>query len=269
MKTTSVHSPVSVSIRDGADTPSQTSALTLPAAVWHAGRFVQGPVSGVSSGFARLDAVLPGAGWPVGALTELISPEPGIGELRLLVPMLRHITRERRFAIMLAPPLIPYGPALASFGIDTDYLLVIQASHAADRLWAIEQTLKSASFGALLAWLPQHRTRPEHLRRLQQATQSARGPGFLFRHLAAQAEASPAPLRLLLLPRPEQRLSVQILKRRGPVIAQPLLLDLPQPAQSLSLRISPTSGARTTQDSVLATAHSRPPGVHTGPMLMH
>ncbi|MEY3664179.1 MAG: hypothetical protein RLZZ153_361 [Pseudomonadota bacterium] len=247
----------------------KTGDLVLPAAVWHAGRFTQDPASGVSSGFTRLDAVLPGAGWPVGALTELISPEPGIGELRLLVPMLRNITRERRFAIMLAPPLIPYGPALASFGIDTDYLLVIQASHAADRLWAIEQTLKSASFGALIAWLPQHRTRPEHLRRLQQATQSARGPSFLFRHLAAQGEASPAPLRLLLLPRPEQRLSVQILKRRGPVIAQPLLLDLPQPPQSLSLRSNPVSGTQSTPTSVLATAHSRPPGTHPKPALMH
>lgn len=269
MKTTSAQAPVSVSIRASAHPHRPTDGLTLPAAVWHAGRFAQGPASGVSSGFARLDAVLPGAGWPVGALTELISPEPGIGELRLLVPMLRNITRERRFAIMLAPPLIPYGPALASFGIDTDYLLVIQASHAADRLWAIEQTLKSASFGALLAWLPQHRTRPEHLRRLQQATQSARGPSFLFRHLAAQGEASPAPLRLLLLPRPEQRLSVQVLKRRGPVIAQPLLLDLPQPPQSLSLRINPASSTQTSPASMLTTAHSRPPGMPARPVPVH
>lgn len=240
-----------------------------PASVWHAGRFAQGAVNGVSSGFARLDAVLPGAGWPVGALTELISPEPGIGELRLLVPLLRNITRERRFAILLAPPLIPYSPALASFGIDTDYLLLIQASHAADRLWAIEQTLKSASFGALLAWLPQHRTRPEHLRRLQQATQSAQGPSFLFRHLAAQHETSPAPLRLLLLPRPEQRLSVQVLKRRGPVIAQPLLLDLPQPAHSIGLRTSHTPMLQTNTAGVLATAHSRPPGLPAHPALTH
>ena len=29
-----------------------------------------------------------GAGWPTGMLTELIAPEPGIGELRLLMPLL-------------------------------------------------------------------------------------------------------------------------------------------------------------------------------------
>ena len=46
-------------------------------------------------------------------------------------------------------------PALASLGIDLKHLIIIQAPNAADRLWAVEQTLKSASFGALLAWLPQ------------------------------------------------------------------------------------------------------------------
>mgnify|MGYP007007274965 CR=1 FL=1 len=35
----------------------------------------------------------------------------------------------------------------------------------------------------------------------------------------------PLLLRLLLLPKPDQRLSVQVLKRRGPVLAMPLLLD--------------------------------------------
>src|SRR5690606_19620988 len=80
---------------------------------------------------------------------------------------------------------------------------------------------------------------PEHLRRMQAAAQPATGPVFLFRQLAAQFEASPAPLRLLLLPRPDQRLSVQILKRRGPVMADPILIDLPQPVSAIRLRASP------------------------------
>jgi hypothetical protein len=128
---------------------------------------------------------------------------------------------------------VPYAPALSAFGIDLDYLIVVQAPQAADRLWAVEQTLRSAGFGALLAWLPQARTRPEHLRRMQLAAQGTRGPVFLFRGLPAQFESSPSPLRLLLLPRPGQRLSVQLLKRRGPVLAQPLLLELPQPPATL------------------------------------
>ena len=38
--------------------------------------------------------------------------------------------------------LLPYA-ALASHGIDLDYLLVVRAPNAADRLWAVEQTLRA------------------------------------------------------------------------------------------------------------------------------
>jgi cell division inhibitor SulA len=208
---------------------SPVSPASLPPGVWRADRLGDGGVAAIPSTFPELDAHLPGGGWPLGMLTELIAREPGVGELRLVVPVLRRLTRERKVAILLGPPHVPYAPALASFGIDLDYLIVVQAVQAADRLWAVEQALRSASFGTLLAWLPHDRTRPEHLRRMQLAAQGTRGPVFLFRHLPAQFEASPAPLRLLLLPRPGQRLSVQLLKRRGPVLAQPLLLELPQP----------------------------------------
>lgn len=210
--------------------------MSLPDSVWRASRIGHAAVQALPSGFAALDAELPGAGWPTGMLTELISRESGVGELRLLVPLLRRLTRERRFVVVLGPPQTPYAPALADHGIDLDYLLIVQAPQAADRLWAVEQTLKSSGFGALLAWLPQPRTRPEHLRRMQLAAHGTHGPVFLFRSLDAQFEASPAPLRLLLLPRAEQRLSVQILKRRGPVVADPILVDLPRPLSSIRLR---------------------------------
>lgn len=190
------------------------------------------------SGFPELNSELPGQGWPAGMLTELITREAGIGELRLLIPLLRRLTAQRQVVILLAPPMVPYAPALAGFGVDLDYLIVIQAQNAADRLWAVEQTLRSDSFGTLLAWLPQKRTRPEHLRRLQLAAQTATGPVFLFRQLDAQFETSPAPLRLLLLPRPNEQLSVQVLKRRGPVMAMPIMLTLPRPDASIQLRPS-------------------------------
>ncbi len=230
-------------------------------AVWRASQVAHRDQAAVSSGFPRLNAELPGAGWPLGMLTELIGRESGIGELRLLVPVLRQLTRERKVVILLAPPHIPYAPALASHGIDLNSLIIIQAPNAADRLWAVEQTLKSASFGALLAWLPQDRTKPEHLRRLQMAALSARGPVFLFRQLTAQFESSPAPLRLLLLPRPDQKLSVQLLKRRGPVLAMPLLLDLPQPVTAIRLKPSAARDEQTGPAASMLTVHAR----HTEP----
>lgn len=234
----------------------------LPAGVWRADQLGHAATPALSSGFAALDAELPGAGWPLGMVTELIGREPGIGELRLLVPVLRQLTRERKIVILLAPPHVPYAPALAGFGIDLDYLLIVQAPNAADRLWAVEQTLKSASFGCLLAWLPQDRTRPEHLRRMQLAAQGAQGPAFLFRSLAAQFEFSPAPMRLLLLPRPDQKLSVQILKRRGPVLARPLLLDLPQPVSAIRLKPRLPAQPQPTGSRSLATIHAHAASQH-------
>lgn len=214
-----------------------------PAPVWRADQLHHGGIRTQPSHHCRLDAQLPGGGWPVGMLTELITRHAGVGELRLLIPLLRQLTLERKIVILLAPPHIPYAPALASFGVDLDYLIVVQAPNAADRLWAVEQTLRSSSFGALLAWMPQSRTRPEHLRRMQLTAQRTNGPVFLFRELPSQFESSPAPLRLLLLPRPQQRLSVQILKRRGPLLLDPLLLSLPQPPASLPIQM-PHDGAR-------------------------
>jgi protein ImuA len=253
-------------------TPAATpSSPALIPGVWRADQLGHGGIAALPSSFAPLDAQLPGGGWPLGMPTELIARNPGIGELRLVVPLLKRLTRERKLAILLGPPHIPYAPALASFGIDLDYLIVIQAIQAADRLWAVEQVLRSASFGTLLAWLPQGRTRPEHLRRMQLAAQATRGPVFLFRELPAQFEASPAPLRLLLLPRPGQQLSVQILKRRGPVLAHPLMLDLPQPPSALRINradlplhhsrapVSSPEPAPALPSRLLSTAHAAPP----------
>ncbi|MEK9720890.1 MAG: translesion DNA synthesis-associated protein ImuA, partial [Quisquiliibacterium sp.] len=138
-------------------------------ALWRASQIGHAGLQALPSGFPDLDAQLPGGGWPKGMLTELIAPESGIGEFRLLVPVLRQLTRAGKIVILLGPPHTPYAPALLSFGINLDHLLVVRAPHPADRLWALEQTLRSASFGALLAWLPQEKTRPDHLRRLQLA----------------------------------------------------------------------------------------------------
>lgn len=257
--------PPATAVRSGSTVASSLPSPTSQAVsslqrihrqLWRADQLGNVTVAAHPSHFPELDNQLPGGGWPLGMVTELIARNPGVGELRLLIPMLRQLTLERKVVIMLAPPLIPYAPALAGFGIDLNYLIIIQAPNAADRLWAVEQTLKSTSFGALLAWLPQDRTRPEHLRRMQLAAQSSRGPVFLFRELAAQFDSSPAPLRLLLLPRPEQRLAVQLLKRRGPLLADPILIQLPQPPLALGLRMGRPAAADRMQRQPMQGIHA-------------
>jgi len=194
--------------------------------VWRGNALDTPPAGSVPSGFRQLDQELPGGGWPTHCLTELLTRASGIGEIRLLMQSLQTLIRAGRQIVLLAPPCVPYPDGWAHLGIDVSRILVVRTERPADRLWAIEQSLRSAAFGALLAWVPD--VRPEALRRLQLAAAGANGLSFLFRPTAAQYEPSPAPLRLLLGGVEGRSLSVQLLKRRGPVQAAPLHLHLPE-----------------------------------------
>ena len=230
-----------------ADTPPDP--LQLHPALWRAHQLGQQRDGTVASGFAELDAELPGGGWPARALTELLLPHPGIGELRLLAPALAALQQGGRSLMWFDPPALPCGWTLAALGLDLRQLVVVQARDglparargrlpaAADVLWALEQALKSGHVGAVLAWLPPT-VRPESLRRLQLAAQAHDGPAFLLREAAALARPSVAPLRLALAPagpaHPDE-LALRIVKRRGPPLAGTLRLAL-APALSAPAR---------------------------------
>lgn len=211
----------------------------------HAGRLWRGdalsatPLPSTPSGFRALDSELPGGGWPSRCLTELLLAHPGVGEIRFLAATLASLTQSRREIVLLTPPHTPDPAGWEQLGIDMRRVLIVRAARPADRLWALEESLKSAAFGALVAWLPEDQALARHdaLRRLQSAAASAGGLTFLMRPSAAQYHASPAPLRLALAvgqPAGQRRtLSVRMLKRRGPVLARPLTLMLPEVRQSL------------------------------------
>ncbi|MFZ9110058.1 MAG: translesion DNA synthesis-associated protein ImuA [Burkholderiaceae bacterium] len=195
-----------------------------------------GQEASLATGHPELNQQLPGQGWPKGCLTELLVRALGIGEMRLLAPALSLLAQQKKKIIFLAPPHMPYAPALSALGLSAESILIVRAQNTADRLWAFEQTLRSNAFGALLAWVDEP-SRNESLRRFQLASRTAEGPVFLFRPWSAQNSSSPAPLRLCLLPRRYPGLAVQIIKRRGPVQLDPVLVNLPiaHPAmQSLS-----------------------------------
>ena len=200
----------------------------LPDAVWRASQMGASKARATPSGYRSLDRELPNGGWPASVLIELLLSQNGIGELRLLAPTLATLTQAGKTVILLAPPHIPFAPALAELGIDLQHVLLIQTDKPMDRIWAVEQALKSASFGALLCWLPQ--ARPDHLRRLQLAAANGDGLCFVFRPAAAQRESSPAPLRITCRASSCGRMEVDIIKRRGPVFGQPIVLPLPVPA---------------------------------------
>jgi protein ImuA len=256
---------------------------SLHAALWRASQLGHGRRAVTPSGFEALDRQLPGQGWPHGELTELLLPQPGIGELRLLAPALAAIggsaggdgvgdgfgDREGgaasaegpRCIMLFAPPAALSAWALAQQGLSSRHWLVVQARSgaprtpsgllpllpSADLLWALEQALRSGQVGAVLAWLPVG-LRADALRRLQLAAQAHDGPVFLFREAQARQRPSAAPLRLAVQPAGVDGLSLRLLKRRGPPLAEPLRLALPsvltpqQQARALTLQAVAQAG---------------------------
>ena len=77
----------------------------------------------VASGHHDLDAQLPGGGWPVGALCELLQVQGGQLEWRLLLPALRGLSQA---VVLVAPPWVPYGPGLQAQGLSASALIWVQ-----------------------------------------------------------------------------------------------------------------------------------------------
>ncbi|HEX7116690.1 MAG TPA: translesion DNA synthesis-associated protein ImuA [Steroidobacter sp.] len=165
------------------------------------------------SGWAALDALLPGGGWQAGTLVELMPAQTGIGELRLLMPALSRITHDGRHVALIAPPYVPFAPALSQQGVKLERLLIVRAETPGDVLWACEQTLRCRSFGAVLVWPAALQDR--HTRRLQLAAEAGRSIAFVYRPPRAAREVSHAAVRMKLDRHASGGLEVEIVKCRG------------------------------------------------------
>ncbi len=206
--------------------------------VWRAGELGSAALQTVDTGYAGLNQVLPGGGWPQGALIEVLQPQAGLHEWGLLAPALaaRQLDAPRQLMVLLGAPCLPFGPALGARQLDMQRLLAVQAQGPA-LLWATREALQCADVGSVLAWLPDARS--AHLRRLQMAAHAHNKLLFVFRPLRARLESSPAPLRLLLEGAAGEagNVLVHLLKRRGPPLAMPVLLAT-RPARLTALLVA-------------------------------
>jgi cell division inhibitor SulA/protein ImuA len=189
----------------------------------------------IPTGFRELDRALPGGGWPLGAITEVFVAGYGIGELELLMPALAALTKEeparpKKWVAWIAPPFVPYAPALQQHGVNVDRLLMIHPTLSnKSRLWAVEQTVRSGSSAGVFAWVAavdegrDARGRAMQgaiaedviLRRLQLAAEDQGCWLLLFRPANARLERSPAALRIVLSQVQPAATRVEIIKCRG------------------------------------------------------
>lgn len=192
------------------DLSALTDALDGIAPTWR-GR-IDPRRSTQATGFATLNGVLPAGGWPVGALTEIISRQDGIGEVSLTLPAIRQFCRTQRRVIFIDPPFAPDPPALHGRGLSLQLVLWVSTKGEEERIWTARQLLREKATGAVLLWSATGDER--NLRKLQLAAEAGQGLCFLFRGTSALKISSPAALRIELSPAMGS-LQVNVHKARG------------------------------------------------------
>lgn len=229
---------------------------TVPAldGLWRASDLSdRGHAAVVPTGHAALDAVLPGGGWPVGALTELLLWPGQHAEWDLLAPALARLPVDLALVLVGAPAAgcRPFGPALAGRGLAPERLLWVSTEQPHGLAWATAQALRCRDVAGVLAWLPH--TRASQLRTLQVAAHQHGKLLFVVRPDTVRVSASPAPLRLWLQGVSNEagtpsRLVVDVVKRQGPPLTAPVVLA-PGPARlQAQLRASRSRLLRRRQD---------------------
>ncbi len=179
---------------------------------------VPAPAAVMSTGFPALDQGL-GGGWPVGVLTELRAGRTGIGEMRLLLPVLAALSRTGRL-IWVAPPYGPYAPALVAHDIALDHLVVVRPRTHKEALWAVSQGLLSPTVGAVVSWFGD--IREQEFRALQRHAAQGGHWGFCF--LPWDLAPQPSRLRLILESAPEG-VRITLARKAGRPVA-PLVVAL-------------------------------------------
>ncbi len=151
----------------------------------------------VDTGFAALNGLLPGGGWPLRAVIEFNVEAWGNGELQLLLPLMARLSQGQSRVAMIMPPYQPYAPALIQAGIALPYLVVVDTgtveSHSTkDIWWSAEKLLRHVDCGLVLLW-PARQNQAE-VRRLQLAADAANSIGVIFR--CGRPVDTPVSLRL-------------------------------------------------------------------------
>ena len=101
--------------------------------------------------------------------------------MNLLLPAMKHLNRQNRWQVFIAPPYIPYAPMLLSKGIDIKKILLIHPKNKEELLWTTEQTLRSTTCSTVFSWFDSKQYRYSELKRLQLAAAEGDMLSILFR----------------------------------------------------------------------------------------
>ncbi len=181
--------------------------------VWRGSGGPSMPLRGLETGFSALDVALPQRGWPVHAVVDVTISDWGLGEARLLLPVMRHVMAQQRRVVWIAPPYLPHSAALHQHDVPLDLLTVIALEDGSALAWSAEKFLQAAACGLVVAW--PGAIGSTTVRRLQLAAEKHATPAFLLRRATRPPRTSPAALCLYIQPYAADRLLITIVKARG------------------------------------------------------
>ncbi len=198
--------------------------------IWRGNRSTIPTRTGIPAGFDKLDQCLPGGGWPLGAMTEVLVKDINHSPLWLMAPALSVLSKQARWQTWIAPPHIPFAPALNDNGIELSRTLLVRPSKQQDALWAAEESLRSGSCSVVLFWA-QHLDRTS-LRRLQLAAEHGQAWMICFCTDHTADSHTSAALRVQCQPHPDGT-QLNILKCRGGRSVNNLMLSRHIPVQHI------------------------------------
>ena len=104
------------------------------------------------TGFADLNQVLVGGGWPLKGLVEISYPQLGSGEWQLLSGTLQNFSDHPGYLVLVNPPALLCASALAQMGVPLQQVLIIRCGARTDVLAGVLEALRSGCARMLLFW---------------------------------------------------------------------------------------------------------------------
>ena len=203
--------------------------------VWQGTTKVPGQEENLSTGFGELDQQLDGGFLKTG-VTEIQSSS-GIGELRLLLPVLQQAVEEQRLVVFISPEGMVMPEALGAFGFDLDKILIVYPKEQKDALWAAEQCLKSGACHSVVMWTKQA-LEIHQVKRLQVASDTGNCRQFVIRESKTESLSLPFTLSLSLQPHP-QGLTAKINKRKRGWPSGSFVINMAKRWPALSVQDAP------------------------------
>ena len=157
----------------------------------------------ISCGCEALDHYLPDGGYVPGSVIEYLRAMPGCGVSTLAFTAAAAAMKSTNgFVVIIDTQHNIYPPALASWGINLEKVVLVRPQSDVDALWAVDQSLRTPAVAAVVADV--ERIDDRAARRMQLAAEQGGGLALLLRPASARRGPSWADIQWMVRGLPSQ-----------------------------------------------------------------